>query len=107
MQIIIILVISRLFGFLFKKLGQQTVIGGIVAGIFLGPSIFGWIFPELSAFIFPHSSLISLQFLSQIGLAFFMFVVGMELDLNKIRHKTYDVVIISHVSIIIPFFLGV
>jgi len=107
LQIVIILVISRLFGFVFKILGQQTVIGEIVAGIFLGPSIFGWIFPELSAFIFPQSSLLSLQFLSQIGLAFFMFVVGMELDLNKIRHKTYDVIIISHVSIIVPFFLGV
>lgn len=107
LQIIVILVTSRIFGFIFRILGQQTVIGEIVAGIFLGPSILGWAFPGLSSVIFPPGSLISLQFLSQIGLAFFMFVVGMELDLDKIKNKTQDVIIISHVSIIFPFFLGV
>ena len=107
LQILIILLTSRLFGIVFRKLGQQTVIGEIIAGIFLGPSIFGWIFPELSSFIFPQNSFLSLQFLSQIGLAFFMFVIGMELDLNKIKNKAHDAIIISHVSIILPFFLGV
>jgi Kef-type K+ transport system membrane component KefB len=106
LQIIIILFTSRLFGIIFKKLGQQTVIGEIIAGVFLGPSIFGWLFPELFALIFPHNSFISLQFLSQIGLAFFMFVIGMELDLSKIKSKTHDAIIISQVSIIFPFFLG-
>lgn len=106
LQVIIILFTSRLFGIIFSKLGQQTVIGEIIAGIFLGPSILGWIFPELSAVIFPPNSFLSLQFLSQIGLAFFMFVIGMELDLSKIKNKTHDAVIISHVSIIFPFFLG-
>jgi len=106
LQVIIILITSRIFGFIFKRLGQQTVIGEIIAGIFLGPSILGWLFPDLSSFIFPHNSFISLQFLSQIGLAFFMFVIGMELDLSKIRNRANDAVMISHVSIIIPFFLG-
>lgn len=106
LQLIIILLLARLFGIITKKLGQQTVIGEIIAGIFLGPSILGWLFPGVSAFIFPHDSLISLQFLSQIGLAFFMFVIGMELDISKIREKTQDAVIISHASIIFPFFLG-
>jgi Kef-type K+ transport system membrane component KefB len=106
LQVIIILFASRLFGMIFKKLGQQTVIGEIVAGVFLGPSIFGWLFPETFALIFPHNSFLSLQFLSQIGLAFFMFVIGMELDLSKIKSKTQDAVIISQVSIIFPFFLG-
>lgn len=106
LQVIIILFTSRIFGIIFKKLGQQTVIGEIIAGVFLGPSILGWLFPGLSAFIFPPNSFISLQFLSQIGLAFFMFVIGMELDLSKIKSKAHDAVIISHVSIILPFFLG-
>jgi Kef-type K+ transport system membrane component KefB len=106
LQVLIILFTSRIFGIIFRKLGQQTVIGEIVAGIFLGPSLFGWLFPDLFAVIFPSSSFISLQFLSQIGLAFFMFVIGMELDLSKIKSKTHDAVIISHVSIILPFFLG-
>ncbi|MCE1197527.1 MAG: cation:proton antiporter [Marinilabiliales bacterium] len=106
LQVIIILLASSLFGLLFKVLGQQTVIGEIIAGVFLGPSIFGWLFPDQFAFIFPHNSFLSLQFLSQIGLAFFMFVIGMELDLSKIRSKTHDAIIISQVSIVLPFFLG-
>ena len=106
LQVIIILFTSRIFGFIFSKLGQQTVIGEILAGVFLGPSIFGWISPELFAVIFPHNSFLSLQFLSQIGLVFFMFVIGMELDLSKIKSKAHDAIIISQVSIIFPFFLG-
>ncbi|HQQ94665.1 MAG TPA: cation:proton antiporter [Bacteroidia bacterium] len=106
LQVIVILLLSRFFGSLFRLLGQQSVIGEIIAGIFLGPSILGWLWPELSHFLFPQSSFLSLQFLSQIGLAFFMFVIGMDLDLSKIRDKTHDAVIISHVSIIFPFFLG-
>ena len=107
LQIIIILFLARIFGSIAKRLGQQTVIGEILAGIFLGPSILGWLFPEISAFIFPKDSFISLQFLSQIGLAFFMFVIGMELDLSKIKNKAHDAILISHVSIIFPYFLGV
>jgi len=106
LQVLIILVTSKVFGIILRMLGQQTVIGEIIAGIFLGPSILGWLFPDLFALIFPHDSLISLQFLSQIGLVFFMFVIGMELDLSKIKNKTQDAVIISHASIIFPFFLG-
>jgi Kef-type K+ transport system membrane component KefB len=106
LQVIIILFTSRIFGILFKKIGQQTVIGEIIAGVILGPSIFGWLFPDLFAIIFPHNSFISLQFLSQIGLAFFMYVVGMDLDLSKIKSRTHEAFIISQVSIIFPFFLG-
>ncbi len=106
LQVIIILFTSRIFGIIFRKLGQQTVIGEIIAGVILGPSIFGWLFPDLFAIVFPHNSFISLQFLSQIGLAFFMFVIGMELDLSKIKSKTQDAIIISQISIIFPFFLG-
>lgn len=106
LQVIIILFASRIFGTIFRKLGQQTVIGEILAGVFLGPSLFGWLFPVQFQLLFPAYSFISLQFLSQIGLAFFMFVIGMELDLNKIKNKAHDAIIISHVSILLPFFLG-
>ncbi|MFZ4522720.1 MAG: cation:proton antiporter [Bacteroidales bacterium] len=106
LQVIVILFTSRLFGIIIRKFGQQTVIGEIIAGIFLGPSILGWLFPDLSALIFPQSSFLSLQFLSQIGLAFFMFVVGMELDLSKLKRKTHEAIIISQISIAFPFFLG-
>ncbi|MGZ5133940.1 MAG: cation:proton antiporter [Flavitalea sp.] len=106
LQIFAIIICARLFGFLFNKIGQPTVIGEIVAGIILGPSVVGSFFPELSQFIFPVASLGNLQFLSQVGLILFMFVIGMELDVNMIRKQARGAVIISHASIIIPYTLG-
>lgn len=105
-QIITIIVIARFFGWIFKKIGQPSVIGEIIAGIFLGPSLVGMYFPEFSQVLFPPESLGNLQFLSQIGLILFMFVIGMELDLKVLKNKANDAVIISHASIVIPFALG-
>lgn len=106
LQIVVIILVARLFGWLFKKIGQPTVIGEIIAGIILGPSLLGLYFPEISAFVFPIESLANIQFLSQIGLILFMFVVGMEIDLNVLKTKAHDAVVISHASIIFPFALG-
>lgn len=106
-QIVTIILVAKLFGWICVKLKQPSVIGEMIAGIVLGPSLFGMYFPELSAFIFPKESLPNLQFLSQIGLILFMYIVGMELDLTILRKKAHDAVVISHASIIIPFALGV
>ncbi len=106
LQIITIIFTARTFGFLFNKMGQPTVIGEVVAGIFLGPSLLGMWFPEYTTFLFPKTSLPNLQFFSQIGLLLFMFVVGMELDLKVLRTKAKEAIVISHASIIIPFTLG-
>lgn len=106
-QIVTIILVAKLFGWICIKLKQPSVIGEMIAGIVLGPSLFGLYFPELSAFIFPKESLPNLQFLSQIGLILFMYIVGMELDLSVLRKKAHDAVVISHASIIIPFALGV
>lgn len=107
LQIIIIFFVSKLFGMLINKIGQTAVVGEIIAGIFLGPSILGWLFPDFSHFIFPKESLGNLQFLSQIGLLFFMFLIGVELDIDKLKHKAQSAIVISHASIIFPYFLGV
>ncbi len=107
LQIITIIFTARVFGFLFRKMGQPSVIGEIMAGIFLGPSFVGHYFPEFSQFLFPLTSLSNLKFLSQIGLILFMFVVGMELDFKVLRTKAHEALVISHASIIIPFSLGV
>jgi hypothetical protein len=106
-QIITIILVARFFGWIFRKIGQPSVIGEIIAGIVLGPSLIGMYFPEFSALLFPKDSLGNLQFLSQIGLIFFMFVIGMELDLKALKNKAHDAVVISHASIIFPFALGV
>ncbi|MFN7120247.1 MAG: cation:proton antiporter, partial [Saprospiraceae bacterium] len=107
LQIVTIIVVARVFSLLLKRIGQPTVIGEILAGILLGPSLLGWLSPELSAFLFPAASLGNLQFLSQIGLILFMFVIGLELDSRSLRGQTHAAVVISHVSIVFPFLLGV
>lgn len=105
-QIATIILAARFFGWICKKIGQPTVIGEIIAGIVLGPSFLGTYFPEFSTALFPTQSLGNLQFLSQIGLILFMFIIGMELDLKVLKNKAHDAVVISHASIIIPFALG-
>ncbi|NIJ54072.1 cation:proton antiporter [Dyadobacter arcticus] len=107
LQIITIIVAARFLGWVCKSIGQPTVIGEIAAGILLGPSLLGMFYPEFSDFLFPAKSLGNLQFLSQIGLILFMFIIGMELDLKTLKSKAQEAVVISHASIILPFALGV
>ena len=105
-QIITIISVARIFGWICKKIGQPTVIGEIIAGVVLGPSLVGHYFPEFSATLFPEASLGNLQFLSQIGLILFMFVIGMELDLKALKNKANDAIVISHSSILFTFTLA-
>jgi K+:H+ antiporter len=105
-QIATILIVARLMGWLFRKLHQPAVIGEMVAGILLGPSLFGWVAPAVSITLFPPESLGSLNSLSQIGLLLFMFLVGLELDLKQLREMGRTAIITSQVSIIAPFVLG-
>jgi len=106
LQIILILLVSRFFGYLFSKINQPTVIGEILAGIILGPSLLGKFFPEVFNFLFTENTMGNLYILSQIGLILFMFVIGMELNIDNIKHRTSQIIVISHSSIIIPFALG-
>ncbi|SEK40193.1 cation:proton antiporter [Parapedobacter koreensis] len=106
LQIITIILVARVFGLLFRKIGQPSVIGEIVAGIVLGPSLLGHYFPEFAAFLFPAGSLPNLGVMSQMGLILFMFVVGMELDLKLLKNQAHEAVVISHASIVFPFALG-
>lgn len=106
LQIITIVICARAFGYIFNKIGQPAVIGEIIAGIVLGPSLLGLFFPGISGFLFPAASLGNLNFLSQIGLMLFMFVIGMELDVNHIQKQAKDAVVISHASILVPYTLG-
>src|SRR5690606_16071762 len=106
-QIITIIFVARFFGWIFRKIGQPSVIGEMIAGIVLGPSLFGYYFPQYSALLFPLDSLGNVHFLSRIGLILFMFVIGMEVDLKALNNKANDAVVISHASTIFPFTLGI
>ncbi len=99
-QIVTIIIVARLFGWIFKKIGQPTVIGEIIAGIVLGPSLVGMYFPEFSAALFPDASLGNLKFLSQIGLILFMYVIGMELDIKVLTDPQIHKIVLSMASFI-------
>lgn len=106
LQILAILLVSRILGYLFVRLGQPTVIGEILAGILLGPSLFGYFFPESYHFLFSADSLSNIYIISQIGLVLFMFTIGMELDLSMLKNKMGVTFVISNTSIIFPYLLG-
>ena len=106
-QIVVVVVAARLCGRLSARIGQPKVIGEIVAGILLGPSLLGWIAPSLSASLFPPSSLGTLKLLAEVGVVLFMFVVGLEMDLESLRGAAHTALLVSHVSILLPYFLGV
>lgn len=107
LQVVVIVVAARLAGMLFRKIGQPPVIGEMVAGILLGPSLLGMLFPGALDFLFPASSLGTLKMFSQVGVVLFMFLVGMDLDLRHLREKAHSAVIVSHASIFLPLLLGV
>ncbi len=105
-QIGVVLVAARLVGALFRRLHQPQVVGEMVAGILLGPSLLGWAAPALSAQLFPPASLGFLNSISQVGLLIFMFLVGVEMDPRLLRGKSHTALVTSHASIVAPFFLG-
>lgn len=107
LQIAIIIFMARLFGFICYKIGQPTVIGEMAAGIFLGPSFLGTWWPEISSILFNPVSLGRLDTLSNLGLVLFVFIVGLELDSSLLKNQANTAIIISHASIVVPFFLGV
>jgi K+:H+ antiporter len=97
---------ARLIGSAFRRVRQPVVVGEIVAGIVLGPSVFGGVWPGASRAVFGPHVLPYLDVLSQIGLIFFMFLIGLELDVRLIRGRGQAATAVSHVSIIVPFLLG-
>jgi len=106
LQIITVLVAARVAGVVFRRVGQSAVIGEMLAGILLGPSLLGAAAPEAMSFLFPPQSMGALRLLSQLGVIIFMFVVGTEMNTQHIRRHAHVAVLVSHASIIIPFALG-
>ena len=105
-DIAIIMVVARLFGRLAIKIGQPPVVGEIVAGIVLGPSLLGLLPGDLDGRLFPPEVLPYLNMLAQLGLVLFMFIVGLELDMLLIRGREKMAGTISAASVVLPFALG-
>ena len=104
--LIVVVATARVLGSIFRSAHQPPVVGEIIAGILLGPSLLGRFAPGASAYIFPAGVAPYLNMLSQIGVILYMFLVGLELDPALLRKRGHTTVAISHASIIAPFLLG-
>jgi Kef-type K+ transport system membrane component KefB len=103
LQMAVVLLTALGCGWVARRLGQAQVIGEIVGGILLGPSVFGRVAPHASAALFPQNSLASFEILSTVGLVLFMFLVGNELDYGHLREQKAATMLTSTLSILVPF----
>src|SRR5205814_7471842 len=105
-QIALILALTRLLGWIVSRFGQPQALGEMLAGIILGPSLLGWAAPATFRHLFPPDSLQFLALLSQIGLMFFVFLMGLQLDSALLRARGKSTIAISLCSIAVPLVLG-
>ncbi|MEB3199837.1 MAG: cation:proton antiporter [Synechococcaceae cyanobacterium] len=105
-QIALILALARLCGAAAQRCGQPAVIGEIVAGILLGPSLLGWLAPGLSASLFPTALRSPLELLAQLGLILFLFMVGLDVDPSALRGNRTHIASIALSGIGLPLLLG-
>lgn len=103
LEIALIIIVARIVGFLFVKIGQPRVAGEIIAGILLGPSLLGL---SLAGQIWPAQPLAVIQRLGDIALLFYMFLVGMELEVRLLRGKEKQIAIVSAAVVVVPLILG-
>ncbi len=106
LDVAVVVAAARVFGWAFQRMGQPAVIGEIVAGITLGPSLLGLLPGDLHLVLFPTEVRPHLNVIAQIGLILFMFVVGLEVDLSAVRRRRGTAVAVSLTSIALPFGLG-
>lgn len=106
LQLIVILIIVQIFGYLSGRIGQQWVIGEILAGLALGPSLLGAFFPGFKTFLFPASTLPTLQTLGEIGLVLYMFSLGTRLDTHLMLRQSRNAIVVSLSGIFLPLVSG-
>ena len=97
---------GQALGRLFRCLGQPPVIGEVVAGILLGPTLLGRLSPDAYHFLLPPSVVPALETVAQLGVLLYLFLVGLELNASLLRRRAHVTVAISHASIVCPFLLG-
>lgn len=102
----VIMITARVVGWLFARVNQPAVIGEVVGGILLGPSLLGRVAPGAAAFLLPADAGPFLGVIAQLGVILYMFLVGLELDLGLLRARISMTLAISQASIVVPFALG-
>ena len=107
LQLAVILGVCRVVGFLARKIGQPQVVGEMIAGVLLGPSLFGLLLPAWQQQLFPKGPAMAILYASsQVGLVLYMFLIGVEFDTNLIRQRIRSAASVSLAGIITPLVLG-
>lgn len=106
LAMVVVIAAARAIGALFRAIGQPAVIGEVIAGIMLGPSLLGRISPAAQSFVLPQEIAPHLGVVAQVGVLLFMFLVGLELDTSLLRKRSHATLAISHTSIVVPFLMG-
>lgn len=106
LQMAVILAVCQMVGVLFSRIGQSQVVSEMIVGVLLGPSLMGWMLPGFSSYLFPPESKPILFALAQVGLVLYMFLIGVEFDLDLIKTRLRGAASISLVGIVVPFALG-
>lgn len=108
LQLVVILGVCRVVGLLAKRIGQPQVVGEMIAGVVMGPSLFGLLWPELQQHLFPKGpSMAIIYSSSQIGLVLYMFLIGVEFNTDLVRQRMRSAVSVSFAGILAPLVLGV
>src|SRR5437899_992034 len=106
LQMAVILIACRVVGAMARRLGQPQVVGEMIAGVFLGPSLLGLVFPALQQLVFPKDSLKVLYVGAQLGVGLYMFLVGVEFDIETFRKRARSAASVSIAGMVAPFVLG-
>lgn len=106
LQLAFILGSCRVVGMAAQRIGQSQVVSEMITGVLLGPSLFGLLLPDVQRYFFPKESMTILYAVSQVGLALYMFLIGLEFQVELIRRRLRSALSVSLAGIVVPFFLG-
>src|SRR5262249_49312639 len=107
LAVVVVMIVARLFGSLAVRVRQPRVMGEVVAGICLGPTILGWWVPRVQAFLFGSDILPTIGIVANLGLVLYMFLVGLELDPKALKGRISSAAAISNTSVALPMLLGI
>src|SRR5262245_46795187 len=106
LQLVVILGTCRVVGAICRRIGQPPVVNEMIAGVVLGPSLFGWLMPGWQAYLFPKASMPIIYAVAQVGIALYMFLVGVEFRADLIRSRVRSAASVSIAGMLVPFALG-
>jgi Kef-type K+ transport system membrane component KefB len=107
LAVVVVMLFARLIGAAVAHFRQPRVMGEVLAGILLGPTVFGLLFPDLQRALFPSDVIPLIGVAANLGLIFYMFLVGLELDLSQLRGRLAQTAAISNTGVAIPMLAGI